>query len=706
VEKFFVVGRPDLSESLKERVLLLESLTDQDHVCTDLLESSVANRQSVIESLAIIRILSRDPINNLFRENLEPDNRNLLPQLTWEDIIRDDPLTGEHWQLNVESDDDELSEGSIEQSPIQELAASCLDYESAIAKHNSSAGNDADYDKDEDSLLPHISTLHKAAYWTNNSQNVISEADVLRESILAVLGFPSVLFTVVEDQFGTVVPASTPFVVDHLSQQSLDSTIRQLAQLAVVMAHLRQFSQLYFMTHKYPNFNYRFILGVLAELTTNLQASVLEVEDDLLNNPDSCVSITRATQELRRRVDPFRAIVAVMKVVCMDTRDTQIALLDVLYDRVNDSGIQIASWEVLTEIFLKILQDYFSGLVMPWITEGKLPEKGTFFIQQHGGSELWGKQYGTTDQGPTCLKKYADTILSAGRAAGLLATLGHSEPTVLNHKPCSLELIGSTALLDAVLDDFFNKVDQWNNRMLYEILTTKYRLKEALLSCFDVYFMMSQNPGYCEFLSAYFARLDKGLKLTRHLLMDDLEELWHGDPPFTVALVEGSQLRIKVPISSPLRTVLTPEIMGKYESVWSLLVHCARVHHKLVYRLDGQHSKARFICLNLVTTVMVYLHESVLRGKCRKFSKRLQESDLTFQELVDLHGQHVDDVYECCLMSSPNTYAKLVDVLELAMQLDAMNDETANSFYKAYAEFKEDLKHYHNESLQALVDLM
>jgi len=184
-EKFRIINGEALADALQSRIVELKGLTDIG-----------SSRNSVPETLHLLLELSNEPLKKTRLTDLE----RLIPpsppkELTWEDIIADDPLEGEIWDdvdFGAESSD-AWSGDEIAVLPIRERLRRVgeeFDSTSNAKRRKKRRGNgESDDDEEEhttsrvevfpvDGNRAGLETLKTAQYWIRGVVPIENEVDV------------------------------------------------------------------------------------------------------------------------------------------------------------------------------------------------------------------------------------------------------------------------------------------------------------------------------------------------------------------------------------------------------------------------------------------------------------------------------------------------------------------------------------------------
>ncbi|KAK9472766.1 uncharacterized protein V1510DRAFT_416862 [Dipodascopsis tothii] len=108
VEKMSVVARDDLADALADRVRRV----------------APGAAEPTIDALGLLLFLAKNhPADRPVAAVLEPPGLARPPPLTWQDIVRDEPLHGAHWQEWAPGPDDASTDESADEADLAALVA-------------------------------------------------------------------------------------------------------------------------------------------------------------------------------------------------------------------------------------------------------------------------------------------------------------------------------------------------------------------------------------------------------------------------------------------------------------------------------------------------------------------------------------------------------------------------------------------------------
>ena len=321
-------------------------------------KSSLVSDDAVFDVLRLMLDLSVDATRSAY----EPSA--LLVQkpvadcgVSWESILRTDPLKGEHWDLSSiarndsDSDLDTLDQeedngnrfNDYETSKGEQNASIAADTQSVMDWLSMRLQKDSSLVCDKEDALNVVQQLIDRQYWKSNykplvrpketlfdikdpntlrlavatreslmmetffrpveSLFMVSEVDLVRESLFAFAGRQSQLISVSSD--GSVCWTSGVSVA-HLTDTALDNVLGSIFELASTVNRLRVFS-----TKAMNSINNQTLCAFAYEvhcLLKDWSEFIVDLEFKLLNNADTTVSLLAVLTEAKRNSLPFGVI--------------------------------------------------------------------------------------------------------------------------------------------------------------------------------------------------------------------------------------------------------------------------------------------------------------------------------------------------------------------------------------------------------------
>ncbi|RKP08974.1 Spc98 family-domain-containing protein [Thamnocephalis sphaerospora] len=441
--------------------------------------------------LRLLFELSQSPTSAKYVPSVVTKSVIAQRKLTWKDIIRDEPLTGEHWQMptfasgsDSESDyvtDEENAShagGAIKSTFQKQFAPIPTFPQSADAEQRASA---------EARLIREI--LHKMQFWHGNrwqhtlsnakpfdfyeavalapalaaamdsavtdAQQVstelyITERQAVRQTIFMLLGRDCFLFK----HIGGIVQPSDRASLRHLSRSALHSSLSWFARHGTAIAAVREYASVVLTQDVEPKsrVNQAFAAAIHCELMLlEKQLRVLEHEYSIAFAPAkesrSVVSLSVLQQRLAEPLGCFHVLLTLLgRVRTDDAAVFSTSILDELYRAVVDAHFteDTAACGFLLRLFERALAPYMETL-HAWVFIGELDDlNGEFFIErnrhvQHRADTYWESSYrlrctadSVATRCPTFLYQYRRCVMTAGKTVHLARLISDGEHLVID----------------------------------------------------------------------------------------------------------------------------------------------------------------------------------------------------------------------------------------------------------------------------------
>lgn len=467
IEKFSVLNRDDLSEALATR---LDEL------------GKVSTSKWTPEIMSLFLNLSDRPVENSSPEALKPMRPPSPPppSITWEEIIADDPLTGDLWADETYST--ASSEDELEMRPTARPATT--------GRNLKSKPDTADDTKLPTALLVPVETGHlrhvkEAQFWKAPASSPpviqqISELQAMREVYSMLHGLPSSLFTV--DLEHSLIFYSANIKLTGISVTSFNDLLQSLASIGSD------------------------ILGLRAWLRISQRTALLQAL-----NASTALRLRQfdrqSTEEEQRLVDPSIPVVVTLLQLHETIREMSRPLvhlgqlvasvpnkgftcLEMLYDKIciSQAAEDTSVYELLARVFFECLEVYLRP-VRQWMEAGDAADgDDTFFIsltdKECSAASLWHDRFtlrvGQNAQlyAPKFLHPAAKKILNSGKSIVFLKQLlqqgfspaVHKEPILDYETVCQPDSLFSLAPFSELLGMAF---DGW--------ISSKYSLASSIL---------------------------------------------------------------------------------------------------------------------------------------------------------------------------------------------------------------------------------
>ncbi|KAK3658752.1 hypothetical protein LTR56_001623 [Elasticomyces elasticus] len=418
VEKFGVLNRDDLAGALQSRLDSLPKTRWNPDVLSLLLQLS--NRPLESASLSDL-----DGLTTVFSPPTE---------LTWEDIVADDPLTDEDVWGEIErgyhsSGDEEAFDGSNSEPTTSTQATSFAEDDFAALARLHIVKPDA-------TLLGDVRTAQETLSRPsdNSDTNTMSELTLIRETISMLRGLPTYLFSV---GTGGVVSISSNLCIATASKPMLNHVLSNFAKIGSQLVFLRHWTQ-----QKRSEAYVQSIQAAVQYTTSAIDLNIGRLEQRFIEPPDSCVV---SLIDVRIEVEDFtRAAIHLSSIIVANDRTSNgnespsFALLDALYEEAC-----IADMAGDTHLFSAIAGALLSGVrtylrpVLLWASSGDLPKQDadTFFVRLDEEDcplgEIWHKRFALRLQSggracaPEVIQPFIQQLYAAGKEKAFLKLNGH-----------------------------------------------------------------------------------------------------------------------------------------------------------------------------------------------------------------------------------------------------------------------------------------
>lgn len=608
VERFKVDGRVELSDALKERVEKLNGCYEQ---------------------FAIIQVAQMLLDINSKAEKVPEFVVEKAPakQLTWEDILAEEPLEGEHWEkvdYNEVDDDDEEEEESDElmENPDSDTS---VEIDEDIANMTIEP-----LPKPIDSYIlvneNQSEEFINESYWTVN-EIFISESNVIRECLLVMLGQPCEMFDATTIQGYTVV---TPRMIKkynmaHLTSSILKSLLTKVGQFATIIGQLRQYTDSYFLTE--TTFKYKHVHGLIDQYVQNFDKELIKMQKEYLHT--DVISLMQCVYKLEELVEPYIPLVEVLKSV-----STQVELLDELYN-VLYTEITSKSASLLQEVFMETLRDY---KLEEFINHGYCTGE-YFFIAETPGidvSQYWTKALTVTSDPPLFIKQQTNIIYLSGKSSGFLKRLGYKTRNIFKI-PKYTSLDNFITSLDTAITNSHDEIT--NNLSIY--LFDNLHLKDVITKHFDTYFMLDTSGAMSEFLRRLQQHTYYNKVIDRFTLSEHVDESYtNSECPFTASLDNNNnKIILNIKMDRALVNIVPPHVAEMYQIVWEKLAGLSRTHASHVHLSSSSSSSWSNAAQISYKMQQLYIQILILVDK---FWKKLEKNI----NVIDAHEQLVIEVNE------------------------------------------------------------
>ncbi|KAI7544434.1 hypothetical protein KC331_g6814 [Hortaea werneckii] len=412
-EKFTVRNREDLSDALQAR---LKELPTQS--------------KWLPEILALLLELSDRPLEKTKIEDLDALSKpaDLPPELSWKDILAEDPLDEDGIWDDVErgyhsSGDDATVDEDDE--PTTSTAATSVDEEDpeALARLHLVTPDESVSDEVGDSL----------PYESSTGIKPFPELVLVRETLMMLRGLKTEVYRLNEKTGDVAV--NFDVVLSPAAQGTLQRVCMQLAHMGSRLNILRKWVQ---RTRETP-----FVQSIQSAIETHLSAFSLQLNGleqryvtPIKDTVVSIVDIRTQTEKLTRALRYLADVIEHAESLRPNERNSQFDLLDALYNAACSTQMSgdKDNHEVIISVFLAGVKTYLRPIGV-WVTTGTLPQasEGEFFVFDRNAhcdlGKVWHERWGlrtSVDGGPLMprfVRPFSAKIFAQGKAKAFLKLL-------------------------------------------------------------------------------------------------------------------------------------------------------------------------------------------------------------------------------------------------------------------------------------------
>ncbi|KAH7042576.1 Spc98 family-domain-containing protein [Macrophomina phaseolina] len=522
VEKFIVLDREDLAEALESR---LRELTRHTTRWTP-------------EILALFLSLSDRPVEKARVEDLEklklPEGP---PELTWADIIAEDPLDEEGiWDdvdYAAESSDDEPASKQRKRAATRDVTP----VSSVVDENEFTAAAEACIISPDPAALEVISDAqfwrqeHKRDSFMAKPERHITELQAVRETLFMLCGLPTSLFALNKDL--KKVEFSKRYALTHAMIPTWQDQLQHVATTGTTLLQLRSWIKLEPSIALLQTFR----AAVIEELR-GFDKYIAQLQKCCLGSTNQVtVSLIQIATSIQSRANPLLRLRRLISQASQSTQRSPFVLLEGLFEEIN--MVQMAGdaelFPCLTRIFFQCLQTYLKP-IRRWMEEGELAvDDQIFFVgtvdKSSEASSLWHDQYILRQSAvgklhaPSFLHFAAKKIFNSGKSVVFLKELGQYdsdasagiEPRLDIESVCgpgifdsaSIPLAPFSELFTQAFEDWIRSKYTFASSILRERLFSGYGLWDCIDALEFIY--LSKDGSLMQaFADTIFEKLDRG----------------------------------------------------------------------------------------------------------------------------------------------------------------------------------------------------
>ncbi|KAA8900753.1 Spc98 family-domain-containing protein [Sphaerosporella brunnea] len=403
-EKFRILNAEPLANALESRIDELKSLTD----------IRGANN-FVPETLQLLLELSDEPLKKTRLSDFDKLKRSPPPkELTWADIIAEEPLEGDIWQdVDFAAESSDAWSGDEMVLPIRErlrrAGKDVKNTSTAKRRKRRRAFDDHSSDEEEkyrvmgvDGLVVEgdkegLESLKSAQYWERKVEAtekgvdvalgaptnlddvwIVSELQALREVIFMLLGHPCALLRKGHEGDKSIVwidpmVFGKRFVLRHTSLGGFESVLGWFAAKGTSLNRIRAFTQ---ATEESPE-RQSFIASVEDKLA-ELDKKLIAIEAKYVGKGAAeTVSLIALQSQLEPLVSPFDTLCRIIQSLNNSSHLEQLYLSACALQSTGN----IPSYTFIATIFFSCLRTYLRP-IRQWMEAGVMPPTDDFLVSQ------------------------------------------------------------------------------------------------------------------------------------------------------------------------------------------------------------------------------------------------------------------------------------------------------------------------------------
>ncbi|WEW56183.1 hypothetical protein PRK78_001620 [Emydomyces testavorans] len=704
-EKFQVVGNDRLADALQLRLAELD--TRKCHWAP--------------EALCLLLELSDRPATNSIPDKLElfkpPDPPSVL---TWSNLGVSDLDQQDIWK-DIDyadgSSDDNLSLASSDISIPRIIPQS---FKVPLDEH---IPQEDIYLTVEDEDL--VSSIQNGQAWrctpkatgpVEDCTGVLTELQIIRETIFMLHGLPNSLFWHVDDS----IEVDRRFSLCHASTEALKSVLRSFADLGVRIRTLRMFG-------KRPQ-----QIPVLQMFQRELESLVSDFDVFLSNTQAQahwpCVSILKLFDDVRKQSKLLVELASLIVRLEECTEQSSFLCLDLLYELVcaKQAAVEDADFRTVAKLFFKCFESYARPIQL-WMRSGTLNESlGSIFVKQSDAStdlkSLWNEWFVLEEvsgkvYGPKFLHPAAGKIFTTGKSMIFLRHLGITPESLNFAKAPAIgyedifptdnpsPLVPFSGLLERAFEQLVNV----NHTIASSALRTELDKTCGLwlsMEALDYIYLGKDIALLMVVDQRIFDLIDKGRQSwnDRFLLTENLQQAFGH-----LLCLDASRLiarSIKVPpreferhcrsvkilkalsvdyvLPWPVANIISKQAMFTYQRVSTFLMQIRRAKYVLekqsfsksrCFRLetytreDVLSFSIRHHLLWFLNILYYHLTEVVISSSSAKMRKAMSQAR-DVDGMISVHGSFTTSLEEQCLLSKSlePIYQAVISILDLCLQ--------------------------------------
>lgn len=670
VEKFAVLNRDDLSDALQER---LEELPTRSKWLPEILELFLSLSDRPVEKTA------PDALAALYAAE-HPDE-----QLTWEDIIADDPLDepglwddverGYHSSGDETRFDDDDDIGSDPTISTQATSASEDNAETMARLLVTQPGYDG-----FDLIKRSASALESTALYA-------TELAVVRESLSMLRGLPTNIFNIDTGTSTGVILANSDVAVTGVSRGVITDVLTQFAALGSSLQRLRRWVQ---SVQSRPYVNT--CQAITEEWLADFGSKISRLEERYVGSAvDMVVSSIEVLSEAHRVTRHLSQLDAI--VTCSPLH-SPFALLDDLYDCICISQLagNDEAFDNLSSMLFSATQTYLRP-VATWVSSGTIAGgHDDFFVAEHGtacgSGDIWHSKYllrqsdDGTSNAPRFVESSVAEMFALGKAKMFLDQLTQAfttsdEATCVDRVPDfysmrqqieDCPLMPFPDLFKDTLQDWVKSISTDVTPNLKASLLEDHGLLDLLTAMDSIYFS-ADGALFQSLADSLFERIHRAKSSwSNDFLITEMVRETLGEAPS----VTPESLSVKVDLSSEMKntTQALQAVVVTYHIPWPL---------QNITREASPQAHAKAFTLLLQVSYAYHILQA------RTFNLRaLSSASVQSAQNIAFHLRHTFIVFTTTLRTHITTVASVLQSEVRAAMLKAQTIDAMVAIYTAH----------------------
>jgi gamma-tubulin complex component 5 len=411
VEKFRVVNRDDLADGLEAN---WEKFT------------AISNRYAP-DILDFLLHLSHDPVKSLPFAPIQREAAANTPNLTWAEILQDDPYSDEELWEREEFSESSSGNGSEEETDVKTPSSDKRERAVPVSPTQSHLIFVDDYEKYK----------RRRQFWkelpqsgaSNPNPVILTELDVIRETIHMLRGLSTSIYKTGSDGTVRCVPG---YAIKLISSAMLDSVVSDFAAFGTILRRIRAWT----VTTQDRPLNQAIHSALEAQIRV-FDSRLDMIETQYTNNEDGIpTSLMGVLDEVTIELKPMLRFERMMQI--LDQSNSDISSLSALYSRTIREQLakNDAYHRILAKIFLAAFRVYLKP-VQIWMETGELTgENASFFIIEKEvksqDTSVWHDQVALRKPNleqqvlPIFMANQTNKILNSGKSVRFLKRLGYN----------------------------------------------------------------------------------------------------------------------------------------------------------------------------------------------------------------------------------------------------------------------------------------